>query len=115
MRSQSLSSQLQRLRWLISQANELNAGQLELQAHWARYICVLSAGFLENALTDVYSQYARACSTPAIADYIVSTLRKLQNPKAKRFEDTAKAFNTTWEEDLTTFLNSEADGRPSTR
>lgn len=102
-------SQLQRLRWLISQANELNADQLELRAHWARYICVLSAGFLENALPDVYSQYSRACSTPAIGDYVESTLRKIQNPKAKKFEETAKAFNKTWEEDLSIFLNS--DGR----
>lgn len=109
MRSQSLSSQVQRLRWLISETDELNAGQLELRAHWARYICVLSAGFLENALMDVYSQYARSCSTPAIADYVEATLRKILNPKAKRFEETAKAFNKAWEEDLTTFLDS--DGR----
>ena len=109
MKLQVLSSQIQRLHWLISQASELNADQLELQAHLARYICVLSAGFLENAHIDVYSRYARACSTPAVADYVESTLRRVQNPKAKRFEETAKAFNKAWEEDLATFLNS--DGR----
>lgn len=109
MKLQTLSSQIQRLQWLISQANVLNSDQLELQAHLARYICVLSAGFLENAHTDVYSQYARTCSTPTVADYVESTLRKVQNPKAKRFEETAKAFNKAWEEDLATFLNS--DGR----
>jgi RiboL-PSP-HEPN len=107
MKLQVLSSQIQRLHWLISQANELNADQLELRAHWARYICVLSAGFLENAHIDVYSQYARSCSTPAVADYVESTLRKIQNPKAKRFEETAKSFNKAWEENLTIFLGSQ--------
>lgn len=109
MRLQALSRQIQRLHWLISQANALNADQLELQAHFARYICVLSAGFLENAIIDVYSQYARACSAPAVGDYVESALRKMQNPKARRFEETAKAFNKVWEEELATFLNS--DGR----
>src|SRR5215212_6283862 len=93
MRSHFLSSQLQRLHWLIAQANKLEVDQLELRAHWARYICVLSSGFLENALTDVYSQYARTCATPVIADYVEATLRRVQNPKARKFVETAKAFN----------------------
>lgn len=109
MQSRLLSSQHQRLIWLMDQAKQFNSEQFELQAHWARYLCVLTAGFIENALADVYSVYARSCASPAISNYVEATLGKIQNPKANRFLQTARAFNTEWEEDLKEFLDK--DGR----
>ena len=76
MKLHSLASQHQKLRWLIAQANSLGAEQLELRAHWARYICVLSSGFLENALKEVYASYARSCSSPGVADYVESEVEQ---------------------------------------
>lgn len=109
MKLKTLTSQHQRLSWLIAQANGLPADQIELRAHWARYICVLSSGFLENSLKEVYSYYARSCSAPAVGDYIESQLERVHNPKASRFVETAQAFNKRWANDLTIFL--EDDGR----
>lgn len=109
MKLQTLSSQHQRLCWLISEADKFEADQLELQAHWARYTCVLSSGFIENALKEVYARYARSCSNPAVANYVESTLSKIQNPKASRFVEVARLFNKDWAESLNAFL--ESDGR----
>jgi hypothetical protein len=109
MKSPSLASQHQKLSWLIAQASALAAEQLELQAHWARYICVLASGFLENALKEVYSEYARSCSSAGVADFVESKLATIQNPKAGRFLETAGAFSKAWAVDLETFL--ETDGR----
>ena len=109
MKLKNLASQQQRLSWLIAQANHLPVDQIELRAHWARYICVLLSGFLENSLKEVYSCYARSCSAPAVGDYVESQLERVQNPKASRFVETAQAFNKLWASDLTAFL--EEDGR----
>lgn len=109
MKLQSLSAQHQKLCWLFSEADKFGADQIELQAHWARYLCVLSSGFLENALKDIYACYARACSSPTVANYVESTLRKIQNPKANKFLETAKSFNREWEQDLTEFLESDGN------
>lgn len=109
MKLQALSSQYQRLRWLLGEAGAFGANQIELRAHWARYLCVLSAGFIENALKEIYSKYARSCSNPAVADYVESTLGKIQNPKAGRFVETAMTFDKSWGEKLSAFL--ETDGR----
>lgn len=106
MNSHALSSQHQRLTWLITQAGKFS-GQFELQAHWARYICVLASGFLENALIDIYSQYAKCCSNPTIANYVQSTLARIQNPNANRFLQVAGAFDKSWQEDLDSFLSLE--------
>lgn len=107
MKSQALSSQHQRLVSLIAQAAQLRGDQSELQAHWARYVCVLVSGFLENALIEIYSKYAKSCSNIAVGNYVQSTLRKTQNPKSNRFLQTAGAFDKSWEEDLDRFLSSE--------
>lgn len=104
MKLNGLSSQHQRIVWLIGQANELPLDQLELRSHWARYICVLSSGFLENALREIYSRYARSCSTPAVANYVEARLDWVQNPKASRFIETAQAFNKQWAVDLEAYL-----------
>jgi hypothetical protein len=89
MRSRALSSQHQRLQWLLDQARLFNSEQFELQAHWARYLCVLAAGFIENALTEVYSTYARSSASPSVSNYVEATLGKIQNPKSSRFLQTA--------------------------
>ena len=59
MKNASLVRQLQRLNWLIDNTRRASGDQLELQAHWGRYLCVLVAGFLENAIGEIYSEYAR--------------------------------------------------------
>ena len=97
MKLQTLSNQHQKLCWLFSEADKFDTDQIELRAHWARYLCILSSGFLENALKDVYACYARSCSSPAVSNYVESVLSRIHNPKANRFLETAKAFNQEWE------------------
>ncbi|MBO3711987.1 MAG: hypothetical protein J5X22_16310 [Candidatus Accumulibacter sp.] len=104
MRSRQLLSQKQRLEWLIKQASTFRGDQLELQAHWARYLCVLAAGFLENSLSEVYSRYAKGCANAQVANYVEAVLAKVQNPKSDKFLDTARAFDRSWEEDLRAFI-----------
>lgn len=102
-----MSSQHQKICWLIEQARLLDANQLELQSHWARYICVVSSGFLENALKEIFSNYARSCSSPPIADFVESKLSGIQNPKSNRFVETAGTFNKDWAINLEAFLAIE--------
>jgi len=91
----------------MKQASVFQSDQLELQAHWARYLCVLAAGFLENALAEIYSTYAKSCASPSVSNFVESVLAKIQNPKANKFVDTARAFDPRWVDNLTTFLLNE--------
>lgn len=109
MKSRPLASQKQRLDWLINEASNFQGDQLELQAHWARYLCVLAAGFLENALSEVYSRYAKASANAQVSNYVEAMLGKIQNPRSGKFLETARAFDRFWEKNLAEFI--EADGR----
>lgn len=104
MKSYRLVSQHQAITWLIGETSHVDSSQLELQAHWAKYLCVLCAGFLENALTEVFTTYATTCSNSKVSNYVSAELARLQNPKAARFIETARSFDKIWAEDLEAFL-----------
>jgi hypothetical protein len=91
----------------MRQVNGLPIEQVEMRAHWARYICVLASGFLENAIKEVYSCYARSCGSAAIGDFVELQLDKIQNPKSSRFVEVARSFKKSWAAELSEFLNEE--------
>jgi hypothetical protein len=100
---QALHREHQRLTSLIDQARGIEA--LEMQAHWSRYVCVLVAGFLENAHLELFGRYAKSCSSPDVGRFVDATLKRVRNPKAGRFLETARAFNPAWEQPLSEFLD----------
>lgn len=107
MHSRKLHSQLQRLRSLIDKTTTASGRDFELHGHWGRYLCVLVAGFLENAIGEIYTEFAnRAASGPA-ASFIAARVLKIQNPKSQRFVETAGAFKSEWGIELEEFLDQE--------
>ena len=109
MRNQELSRQLQRLNSLIERTTGASTGDIELQAHWAKYLCVLCAGFLENALTEIYTEYAGLSANKSVAGYVARQLERIQNPNAQKILSTTYQFKKTWGEALETYLAQ--DGR----
>lgn len=107
MRNQELSRQIQKLNALIAQTQQASSGDIEIQSHWAKYICVLSAGFLENALPELYTEYAQKSASSAVTSYVRTSISKIQNPKTARFIETAGAFKKEWEEELRAFADDE--------
>lgn len=104
MVNRELTRQLQKLRALAKKAGDSSLEDLELLAHWARYLCVLVAGFVENSLEGVLSEFVTASSSRTVARFANSRLANIQNPKAQRFIDVVGAFDSSWREELETFL-----------
>lgn len=109
MQNQELAKQLQKLRSLIKNAREASAGNIEMQAHWARYICILSAGFIENALKELYIDYAHRTVSRPVANFVSSSISQIRNPKMQRFIEVAGAFKESWKDDLEKYVS--LDGR----
>jgi hypothetical protein len=94
---------------LLSRTQAATGGDIELQSHWARYLCVLAAGFLENAIFETYSAVIRGGANPAVASFASSRLEKISNPKSGKFTEIAGTFKAEWKKDLERFLDD--DGR----
>lgn len=73
---------------------------LELQSHWARYLCVLISGFIEVAVQEMYSGYAREKAAPNVANLVESHLKNFRNPNMEKILELTRQFNVQWEETL---------------
>jgi hypothetical protein len=109
MKHRELNRQLQAIDSLFKRTRAACGDDIEMMAHWARYLCVLCAGFLENALTALYSDYCRRSSNEYVASFATRTLELISNPKTGRFLEVAGKFRQSWREDLETFVDE--DGR----
>lgn len=105
MKSRELSRQLQRLASLFDRTQEACGDNVEIRSHWAKYLCILVAGFLENSIEEVYSAFVRKAASESVQNYAVSQLSKIHNPKTNRFLEIAGLFRKSWSEELEQFVN----------
>lgn len=111
MRNPKIAQELLNLQNLIDQSSSAEL-DLSLRGHWAQYLCVRAAGFLENSLEAIYADFARARgSDPRVARFVAKQLERIYNPKTPTFLRTAGQFDETWERELAAFLNADPDRR----
>ncbi len=111
MRNRNLVSQLNSLQLLLVRTEAATGGDIELMGHWGRYLCVLTAGFLENSLKEVYKAFVINAASPQVAKFAIARLEGISNPKSGRFIDTAASFNQAWATELRAFLNEDGERR----
>ena len=87
----------QRLDYLFDLISQLTTN-LELQAQWARYLCILVAGFIETSIRTIYLQYTKDKAAPNVANYVSSRLGQLRNPNMERILILAGSFDPKWRE-----------------
>ncbi len=96
-----LHRQKQRLDSLFGEPDNWPVDMEEAKAHWARYLCVLTSGFIENTVTLVLSEYARSTSHPNVRRFVSWYLRKrFSNPKAGPILDLVGTFSSEWRDSL---------------
>jgi hypothetical protein len=72
----------------------------ELRADWARYLCVLTCGYVEAAVCAIFSEFASKKSAPAIARFVHKKLEKFCSPKHGSIIALASVFSVEWAEQL---------------
>ena len=114
MRNTELRKQYASIQSLVQNTSVATGGNINLQNHWGKYICVLTAGLLENSIKEIYGEFIRNTATnaknsQAVAKYAAARLESIRNPKSGRFVQTAQAFSEVWGRELKTYLN-ESNG-----
>jgi RiboL-PSP-HEPN len=109
MNNLDLIKQHQKLIKLINDTELSTHGDLELQGHWGKYLCVLVSGFLENAISAVYIDFVSKAASPHIAKYTLNHLEKIQNPKSKKFVEVASQFKKEWGSDLDKYFSDHPE------
>jgi hypothetical protein len=82
-------------------------GDAELLADFARYLCVLVAGFLEQAVIELLLEHVRIRSHISIHRHVERDLRWFTNAKAQRIIELLGSFDPDWGKDLKNYLVDE--------
>jgi hypothetical protein len=91
--------QKQHLDFLFQKSASLKEND-ELLAHWSRYLCVLVSGWLQVAVYEIYSDYARKRASENVSSYVSKRLKKFQNPKMNNILSLTSDFSSDWKDAL---------------
>ncbi len=105
MKNRNVVSYQQRLDSLFEKVKDIS--DIELQSHWARYLCVLVSGYLETSVRVIYSEYSEKRANENVAKYVSSRLERFQSPKMGNILELTRAFNQQWAKELETATEGE--------
>ena len=94
-----IEAQQKRLDALFERARDMS-NDAELLSHWAKYLCVLVCGFLENSVELCLIDYCRKRGDENMNNFVSNELRSFQNPRMGKILELFGSFSKTWEEDL---------------
>ncbi len=109
MQNLEIRKQIEKIQRLITKTKSLPENDSELLGHWGRYLCILVAGLLENAISAIYYDFVHKSSSPHVRNYALIQLNKISNPKADRFLEIAGAFKEEWRTELTLLYANDAE------
>jgi hypothetical protein len=92
-----------RLDAVFSRVSKATA-DLELLSDLARYLCVLVAGFLEQAVIEIALEHTRTHSQISVQRYVEGRLRRFTSANAKNVIELLGSFDPAWRADLETFI-----------
>lgn len=70
MKNNEVMRAKQKLDKVFAKIDQLPKEDIELQAHWAKYLCILVSGFLENSVRAIYSEYAKKVSNTKVTNFV---------------------------------------------
>ena len=96
---QPIHAQKKRLDALFDKARDMSEDP-ELLSNWAKYLCVLTCGFLENSVESCLVEYCRKHGDENMINFVSTKLKSFQNPKMGKILELVGSFSRTWEADL---------------
>ncbi|MFC1970617.1 HEPN domain-containing protein [Chloroflexota bacterium] len=96
----------QRLDYLFDQIRSFS-DNTELQAQWARYLCILVAGFTETSVQAILNEYVRNKAAPSVASYAFSRLKRFTNPKMEDILTLLGFFDSKWRDNTENFAEGK--------
>ncbi|PRY68378.1 hypothetical protein B0I08_10480 [Glaciihabitans tibetensis] len=74
----------------------------EVLAHYAKYLCVLVAGFAEQSVKELISEYARLQSSERVHRYVSAQLKQIWGLDATKLQRIVEALDAAWWAELST-------------
>jgi hypothetical protein len=104
---QEVSRLKNRLDATFGRGKLLATSDIETQADFARYLCVLVSGYLERSVAELVLEHARRTGGPTLQRYVESRTRRFANANCQRLKELLGSFNPDWSTRLDSVLVDE--------
>ncbi|HEY8768789.1 MAG TPA: HEPN domain-containing protein [Dehalococcoidia bacterium] len=88
----------QKLERLFERAGKID--DMEMQAQMARYLCILTSGFMEASVRALFSQYTRAAANAKVTGYVEQQLKYFQSASMGNICALTRSFSDEWSAQL---------------
>lgn len=102
--NQSIKDQLDAT---FDRVNRINVGELELQADFARYLCVQVSGFLEQSIRNSTAVYVSNRADRRVTNFVTRSTNRLTNLDTEKIKEHLLKFDPTWQSNLDSLLIDE--------
>ena len=99
----AVESMRKRLNDIFKRADALTE-DAELLSHFARYLCVLVSGFLEQAVVELIMEHVRQRSAPSVQSHVEAQLRRFTNAKSQKLIELMGSFDQDWHREMQSYL-----------
>jgi hypothetical protein len=82
-------------------------GDAELLSDFARYLCVLVSGYLEQAVIELALEHVRQRSNTSVQKYVEARLRRFTNANCQRILNLLGSFDSDWRLEMESYLVDE--------
>jgi hypothetical protein len=79
----------------------------EIKSHYARYLCVLTSGYLEESFKLIIRTYVGNKSHPNISNYVNLSTNNVTSLKTKRLAELLCLFNIQWQQVFESLVTEE--------
>lgn len=106
--SSEIDSQKKKLINLFEKISQISGEEDdELVAHWAKYLCILTSGYIENSIKVIIDGYTMKRSNIAVANFVSKQISSLTNLKVQKISTLLYSFNDNWGKDLEKKITEE--------
>jgi hypothetical protein len=103
-------AEVERLKQILDATFErakIASADSELLSDFARYLCVLVSGFLEQSIIEILLAFVRTRSQLAVQRFVERKLRSVANLNAPRLIELLGSFDPGWRADLESYVIDE--------
>jgi hypothetical protein len=79
----------------------------EIKSHLARYLCVLTSGYLEESIKILIRNFVASKASPFVANHINSTIDNLTNLNSEKIGQFLNSFSGGWKDEFDRCLSDE--------
>lgn len=91
----------------FARADKIDIMETELRADFARHLCILVSGFLDQTIKNFTIEYVKKRASPHVTHYVSGSIKNLTNLKSTKLSTHLLSFDESWRVDIEALISDE--------